>query len=144
MYLREMGSLRLLSREGEIAIAKRIEGGRGVMIGGICESPLTVGALMLWRDSLQEGKILLRDIIDLDGTYGSTISDRAGGDAAVVLAAVEVGDGDEAEIGEDVGSQSDNRDACSISLATMEAELRPSVVAIFDQIADIHRKLNKL
>src|SRR5216684_859042 len=72
MYLREMGSVELLSREGEIAIAKRIEAGREMMIGGICDSPLTVRALVGWRDALNEGKMLLRDIIDLDATYGST------------------------------------------------------------------------
>ena len=70
MYLREMGSVELLSREGEIAIAKRIEAGREKMIGGICESPLTIKALLFWRESLIEGRILLRDIIDLDATYG--------------------------------------------------------------------------
>src|SRR5262249_11209322 len=68
MYLREMGSVELLSREGEIAIAKRIEAGRDMMIGGICESPLTIRALVGWRDALVEGKMLLRDIIDLDAT----------------------------------------------------------------------------
>src|SRR5271156_1927824 len=82
MYLREMGSVELLSREGEIAIAKRIEAGREMMIGGICESPLTVRALMLWRDALNEGKMLLRDIIDLDATYSSTIDPA---DPTVVL-----------------------------------------------------------
>src|SRR5438309_3798343 len=71
MYLREMGSVELLSREGEIAIAKRIEAGREMMIGGICENPLTIRALIGWRDALNEGKMLLRDIIDLDATYGS-------------------------------------------------------------------------
>src|SRR5690242_10251811 len=71
MYLREMGSVELLSREGEIAIAKRIEAGREMMIGGICESPLTIRAIIQWRDALNQGKILLRDIIDLDATYGS-------------------------------------------------------------------------
>src|SRR6267142_1099525 len=71
MYLREMGSVELLSREGEIAIAKRIEAGREMMIGGICENPLTIRAIVGWRDALVEGKILLRDIIDLDATYGS-------------------------------------------------------------------------
>ena len=70
MYLREMGSVELLSREGEIAIAKRIEAGREMMIGGICESPLTVKAIVQWHDDLVEGKILLRDIIDLEATYG--------------------------------------------------------------------------
>src|SRR5471032_2205359 len=71
MYLREMGSVELLSREGEIAIAKRIEAGRDMMIGGICENPLTIRAIVGWRDSLVDGKMLLRDIIDLDATYGS-------------------------------------------------------------------------
>ncbi len=71
MYLREMGSVELLSREGEIAIAKRIEAGREMMIGGICENPLTIRAIIAWRDALNDGKMLLRDIIDLDATYGS-------------------------------------------------------------------------
>jgi len=73
MYLREMGSVELLSREGEIAIAKRIEAGRDMMIGGICENPLTIRALIQWRDALVEGRMLLRDIIDLDATYGSNV-----------------------------------------------------------------------
>jgi RNA polymerase primary sigma factor len=71
MYLREMGSVELLSREGEIAIAKRIEAGREMMIGGICESPLTMKALVTWRDQLKDGQILLRDVIDLEATYGA-------------------------------------------------------------------------
>src|SRR5262249_30344166 len=69
MYLREMGSVELLSREGEIAIAKRIEAGREAMIAGLCESPLTFQAITIWRDELNEGKVLLRDIIDLEATY---------------------------------------------------------------------------
>ncbi|HET9934959.1 MAG TPA: RNA polymerase sigma factor region1.1 domain-containing protein, partial [Methyloceanibacter sp.] len=69
MYLREMGSVELLSREGEIAIAKRIEAGREAMIAGLCESPLTFQAIIIWRDELNDGKILLRDIIDLEATY---------------------------------------------------------------------------
>src|SRR5438874_6414429 len=73
MYLREMGSVELLSREGEIAIAKRIEAGREMMIGGICENPMTIRAIVAWRDALNEGKMLLRDIIDLDATYGSGV-----------------------------------------------------------------------
>ena len=71
MYLREMGSVELLSREGEIAIAKRIEAGREMMIGGICESPLTIRAIIAWHNALKDGKMLLRDIIDLDATYGA-------------------------------------------------------------------------
>src|SRR5579863_10152711 len=70
MYLREMGSVELLSREGEIAIAKRIEAGREMTIGGICENPLTIRAIIAWRDALNQGRMLLRDIIDLDATYG--------------------------------------------------------------------------
>src|SRR5271156_811405 len=92
MYLREMGSVELLSREGEIAIAKRIEAGREMMIGGLCESPLTVRALMLWRDALNENKMLLRDIIDLDATYSSTAIDPS---EAVMLVPAEVGEDEE-------------------------------------------------
>src|ERR1700677_4225651 len=81
MYLREMGSVELLSREGEIAIAKRIEAGREAMIAGLCESPLTFQAVIIWRDELNEGKVFLRDIIDLEATYG-------GPDAAATSAPV--------------------------------------------------------
>src|ERR1700675_310684 len=78
MYLREMGSVELLSREGEIAIAKRIEAGRDMMIGGIAENPLTYRALMEWREKLGRGEMLLRDIIDLDAAYGGTPDPAAG------------------------------------------------------------------
>ncbi len=152
LYLREMGSLVLLSRAGEIAIAKRIEAGREMVIGGICESPLTVRALMLWRDALNAGKLLLRDIIDLDATYSSTVIDRAEADAVGVFAPPSAGseageDEVEAERMEEAAApngEDDESEESSISLATMEAELRPGVVAVFDQIADIHRKLSKL
>ena len=77
MYLREMGSVELLSREGEIAIAKRIEAGRNAMIRGLCESPLTFEAIMVWREELHEGEVLLRDIIDLDATYGGQQAEAA-------------------------------------------------------------------
>ena len=103
MYLREMGSVELLSREGEIAIAKRIEAGRDMMIGGICENPLSVRALLLWRDALNENKMLLRDIIDLDATYGSALVDEAEAEMAKVAAGAgeegdaEGADGDRAE-----------------------------------------------
>ena len=70
MYLREMGSVELLSREGEIEIAKRIEAGQDKMIGGICESPMTITALLTWRDAINEGRMLLRDVIDLEATQG--------------------------------------------------------------------------
>src|SRR5213595_2476968 len=89
MYLREMGSVELLSREGEIAIAKRIEACREMMIGGICENPLTVRALVGWRAALNENKMLLRDIIDLDATYGSAIIDEAEAAMAKIAAGEE-------------------------------------------------------
>ena len=79
MYLREMGSVELLSREGEIAIAKRIEAGRNTMIGGLCESPLTFQAITIWREELIEGDVLLRDVIDLDATFGKTFEDPNAG-----------------------------------------------------------------
>ena len=85
MYLREMGSVELLSREGEIAIAKRIEAGREMMIGGICENPMTIRAIIGWRDALNEGKMLLRDIIDLDATYGSGGFEPVPAEIAVVV-----------------------------------------------------------
>ena len=75
MYLREMGSVELLSREGEIAIAKRIEAGRNTMISGLCESPLTFQAITIWRDELLEEEILLRDVIDLETTFGNTLDE---------------------------------------------------------------------
>src|SRR6267142_2777240 len=96
MYLREMGSVELLSREGEIAIAKRIEAGREQMIGGICENPLTVRALVGWRDALNENKMLLRDIIDLDATYGTSVLEEA--ETAMLKAAEAAAEaGEEAE-----------------------------------------------
>src|SRR5215472_16321564 len=161
MYLREMGSVELLSREGEIAIAKRIEAGREMMIGGICESPLTVRALMLWRDALNEGKMLLRDIIDLDATYSNTVIDPAVPAVALIAPPVAgetdeeeeddeeaAGEGEEEEEaaaeGADIEGEDGEGEESSVSLATMEAQLRPSVVAIFDQIAEIHKKLGKL
>ena len=157
MYLREMGSVELLSREGEIAIAKRIEAGREMMIGGICESPLTVRALMGWRDALNEGKILLRDIVDLDATYASGIVEPADiimppssvpplvpdteGESEVEAEA----EGEEAAAETaDPEAEGEDGEESSISLATMEAQLRPGVTAIFDAIAEIHKKLHKV
>jgi RNA polymerase primary sigma factor len=146
MYLREMGSVELLSREGEIAIAKRIEAGREMMTDGICESPLTVRALMLWRDALNDGKMLLRDIIDLDATYSSPNLDAA--DILAPVVGSEAGDEEEeaaAGGGQmDEGGEGEEGEESAVSLATMEAQLRPSVVAIFDHVADIHKKLGQL
>ena len=110
MYLREMGSVELLSREGEIAIAKRIEAGREMMIGGICESPLTVRALVGWRDALNENKMLLRDIIDLDATYGTTVLEEA--ETAMLKAAEALAEGGEEAEGEEE----------AVALAEIQAE----------------------
>jgi RNA polymerase primary sigma factor len=137
MYLREMGSVELLSREGEIAIAKRIEAGREAMIAGLCESPLTFQAIIIWRDELAEAKILLRDIIDLEATYagpeGKAIPPGAveGEDALPEAAAPSLDGDDEDEEG-------------NPSLAAMEAELKPQVVETFDKIADNYKKLRRL
>jgi RNA polymerase primary sigma factor len=151
MYLREMGSVELLSREGEIAIAKRIEAGREMMIGGICESPLTVAALVKWRDALNEGKMLLRDIIDLDATYGNAVLDEA--EAAMVKAASGEADeeAEEGEAGEEVAepeaegeAEDGDGEEAGPSLAAMEAQLKPGMMAIFDAVADGHKKIHKV
>ncbi len=151
MYLREMGSVELLSREGEIAIAKRIEAGREMMIGGICDNPLTARALLLWRDALNENKMLLRDIIDLDAAYGSAILDEA--EAAMVKAAAEAGGEEEPAEGEEAAAEPAEIEAeaedgegedSSISLAAMEAQLKPGMMAIFDALAEAHRKIAKV
>jgi RNA polymerase primary sigma factor len=144
MYLREMGSVELLSREGEIAIAKRIEAGREMMIGGICESPLTMKAIIGWRDALNDAKILLRDVVDLDATYGNNAFEtgQAGelppeGEEAPVAAA------EPEEIEPEIEADPEGEEA-SISLSAMEAQLKPTVIAAFDKIADIYKKLAKL
>ncbi|HVC54389.1 MAG TPA: RNA polymerase sigma factor RpoD [Stellaceae bacterium] len=152
MYLREMGSVELLSREGEIAIAKRIEAGREMMIGGICDNPLTVRALLGWRDALYEGKMLLRDIIDLDATYVSANLGEA--EAALAKAKgegeseeepAEGGEGVElVEIEAEAESEDGEGEESSISLAAMEAQLIPGMVAIFDEVAEAHKKIHKI
>src|SRR5262245_46533313 len=130
MYLREMGSVELLSREGEIAIAKRIEAGRDMMIGGIAESPLTYRALLDWRERLGKGEMLRRDIIDLDATYGGSTDPAANMSAEEGEGAAEGGEAEgEAEV-EAPESEGDGEGAeeANISLAAMEQELLPSVV----------------
>jgi RNA polymerase primary sigma factor len=158
MYLREMGSVELLSREGEIAIAKRIEAGREMMIGGICENPLTIRAIIGWRDALNEGKMLLRDIIDLDATYGSGGFEQVPAEVVVPPppeadppAEVEAGNGEdspaelvEIEVEGDIAVEEAEGEESSISLAAMEAQLKPSVLATFDAIAEIYKKLHRL
>jgi RNA polymerase primary sigma factor len=146
MYLREMGSVELLSREGEIAIAKRIEAGREAMIAGLCESPLTFQAIIIWRDELNDAKILLRDIIDLEATYaGPDGKAPAGGPPMVPLDEQERAPAAEADLPEgDLGEDMDDDMEGNVSLSAMEAELKPKVVETFDRIADQYKKLRKL
>ena len=141
MYLREMGSVDLLSREGEIAIAKRIEAGKEAMIEGLCESPLTFQAIIIWRDELNEGQVLLRDIIDLEASY-------AGPDAKNKKVAKNPNDKDSSST--DGSSESDDSDSDyneyenNVSLAAMEADLKPEVFLIFDEISVKYKKLRSL
>ncbi|HWJ74466.1 RNA polymerase sigma factor RpoD [Mesorhizobium sp. BR1-1-16] len=143
MYLREMGSVELLSREGEIAIAKRIEAGRETMIAGLCESPLTFQAIIIWKEELAEGKILLRDIIDLEATY-------AGPDAKNAPIAGPGGEfteeSEEAEPPIPTEGEGDDEDDMenNMSLAAMEAELKPKVVETFENVAENYKKLRRL
>ncbi|MGO4525733.1 RNA polymerase sigma factor RpoD [Microvirga sp. 2MCAF35] len=145
MYLREMGSVELLSREGEIAIAKRIEAGREAMIAGLCESPLTFQAIIIWRDELVEGRVLLRDIIDLEATY-------AGPDGKGAPKVEGLGEGEaeeETAEGEEgmtppEGEMDDDDMENNVSLSAMEAELKPRVLETFDSIADNYKKLRRL
>jgi RNA polymerase primary sigma factor len=144
MYLREMGSVELLSREGEIAIAKRIEAGREAMIAGLCESPLTLQAVIIWRDELNDGKILLRDIIDLEATYAGP-DGKAGGPPMVP---VDEEAGEEAEEAAEAEAENADEDGDdmegNVSLSAMEAELKPKVLETFDRIADDYKKLHRL
>src|SRR5579871_5548635 len=187
MYLREMGTVELLSREGEIAIAKRIEAGREAMIAGLCESPLTFQAIIIWRDELNEGKIFLRDIIDLEATYagpdakanpgivGAPVGPDgqplvvegegavANGEAApahvappaatpfrtapAAAAAATPGVGEEEKDPAEAAAEADMDDdefENQMSLAAIEAELKPKVVETFDKIADNYKQLRKL
>ena len=178
MYLREMGTVDLLSREGEIAIAKRIEAGREAMIAGLCESPLTFQAVVIWREELNEGKVYLRDVIDLEATY-------AGPGAKAMPTAVVVGpDGqpvvpvpsapivgtqppmpatapisatplkppNERADGEEVAAEGaagedgldDDEKENWLSLAAIEAELKPKVLETFDAVAGSYKRLRRL
>ena len=177
MYLREMGQVELLSREGEIAIAKRIEAGREAMIAGLCESPLTFQAIIIWRDELNEAKILLRDIIDLEATYAGPDAKKQGpvqtpapyvppkeevkkkaeakrAEAKRAAASIrrpsaddEFGDVlspedfDKPQVEEEDDEEGDD---LGVSLSAMEAELKPKVLEIFDNIARNYKSLRKL
>src|SRR6478736_3110869 len=142
MYLREMGSVELLSREGEIAIAKRIEAGREAMIAGLCESPLTFQAIIIWRDELVDGKILLRDIIDLEATYAGP--DGKNPDAIPGEEGAEEAEQAETPEGETPPEMDDDDLENNVSLSAMEAELKPRVLETFNAIADDYKKLRRL
>jgi len=179
MYLREMGSIELLSRQGEIELAKRIEAGRAKMIGGICESPLTMRAIVQWREDLKEERILLRDIIDLDMTYGggpgqpnaaaaanpNALGQPGGQTGGAPEGKAETttepgtaesaqdgqGQSDQGRNGQNQNGQGQNgqRDAdeeeeASLSLAAMEAALKPDVLLTFDKIASTYKRLGRL
>ncbi len=130
MYLREMGSVELLSREGEIAIAKRIEAGRDMMIGGLCESPLTFRAIVNWHDQLKAGRMLLRDIIHLEATQG-------GGPAGEPTVA------DNFEVAE-TDDETDEGESAGLSLSALEEKLKPEVLETFEEIEALYKKLHKV
>src|SRR5271156_2702417 len=129
MYLREMGTVELLSREGEIAIAKRIEAGRDMMIRGLCESPLTFRAIIAWHEALNNGRVLLRDVIDLEAMQaGNELDEQA---AAGFVAPEE---SDDEEEGEGAG----------MSLSALEEKLKPEIFQHFEEIEKLYDKLAKL
>jgi len=151
MYLREMGSVELLSREGEIAIAKRIEAGRKTMIEGLCESPLTFQAITIWRDELLEEEILLRDVIDLETTFSDTLDDDedpmvgplSGAPKPSSSASHEL-DADGNRLNDDEDDDEDEDEAANISLAAMEETLKPDVLATLAKIAKDYNKLSNM
>ena len=145
MYLREMGSVELLSREGEIAIAKRIEAGRNTMIAGLCESPLTFQAITIWRDELLSEDILLRDVIDLETTFGDHMGEEEG--AAVVAPGVAASDGNELDADGNpivVDDDEDEDEGANLSLAAMEAALKPRVLETLEIIARDYTLLSQM
>tara|TARA_Y100001970_G_scaffold275547_1_gene376936 strand:+ start:12158 stop:14374 length:2217 start_codon:yes stop_codon:yes gene_type:complete len=156
LYLRDMGSVELLSREGEIAIAKRIEAGREKMIGAICESPMTIRSIINWKDSIKDGTMLLRDIVDLEATYDmSDISDNKLDDTLKLIeeAGEEKKDKKNKASAEDVNddknendlesNNDDEDDDLNVSLAAMEEKLKPKVLNDFDYITKLFKKLQK-
>jgi RNA polymerase primary sigma factor len=172
MYLREMGSVELLSREGEIAIAKRIEAGREAMIAGLCESPLTFQAIIIWRDELNEGKVFLRDIIDLEATYADPDAKAMpapviGPDGQLIVGIAVPGQpgrppqmrapatapatatpfkqaGERADGTISESNLDDDVMENWLSVAAIEAELKPKVLETFDNVADAYKRLRRL
>ncbi len=147
MYLREMGSVELLSREGEIAIAKRIEAGRDMMIGGLCESPLTFRAIIAWHDALKAGRMLLRDIIDLEATQGGPPPPAAvvAPDGAPVAAAPQpAAEPEPAEFEPGPDDEEEEGEGAGLSLSALEEKLKPEVLANFEEIEGLYKKLHKM
>ena len=155
MYLREMGSVELLSREGEIAIAKRIEAGRNTMIAGLCESPLTFQAITIWRDELLGEDILLRDVIDLETTFSGQLGEESEtvAEAANVTSAPGAATAPKAEANPELDADGnpiadddddDEDDQANMSLAAMEAALKPAVLETLDRIADDYVQLSEM
>ncbi|KAJ55308.1 RNA polymerase sigma factor rpoD [Actibacterium mucosum KCTC 23349] len=153
MYLREMGSVELLSREGEIAIAKRIEAGRNTMISGLCESPLTFQAITIWRDELLSEDILLRDVIDLDATFGRSMDGEEDDTAPVADVAANTDTKPKAEAQPELDAdgnpikaeeEDDEDEQANLSLAAMEAALKPQVLETLDLIARDYAMLSEM
>ena len=152
MYLREMGSVELLSREGEIAIAKRIEAGRNTMILGLCESPLTFQAITIWRDELLNEDILLRDVIDLEATFGNQMGEEV--DEQKVAKSSNVNGAPVKQAGEELDADGnpiindddddEEDDQSNMPLAAMEEELKPRVLEILDRIAADYSQLSEM
>ena len=138
MYLREMGTVELLSREGEIAIAKRIEAGRDMMIGGLCESPRTFRAIIAWHDALKAGRMLLREMVDLEATQGGpkeALIEGAEEDPDAELVAPPPPPEDE---------DAEDSEANALSLSALEEKLKPEVLATFEEIEGLYKKLSKV
>ncbi len=153
MYLREMGSVELLSREGEIAIAKRIEAGRNTMIQGLCESPLTFQAITIWHDELLSEDILLRDVIDLETTFGNQLDE----DGEVEEPVVDTSAVQAAQPAKDTGPEldadgnpiandddDDEDDQANMSLAAMEAALKDQVLTTLERISTDFSMLSEM
>ena len=159
MYLREMGSVELLSREGEIEIAKRIEAGQDKMIGGICESPMTITALLEWRDAINEGRILLRDVIDLEATQGGAPGEAKAAMAAnppppaiprpavpklVVRPAAPAANGAAGATGEAATEGAEDDEENALSLSALEEKLKPEVLRNLTKIARVYLDMSKV
>ena len=154
MYLREMGSVELLSREGEIAIAKRIEAGRNTMITGLCESPLTFQAITIWRNELLDEDIMLRDVIDLETTFGRSIEGDHENDSEITIdnsTTTESQKSESKDLDESLSqgveeelNDIEEDDQTNLSLASMEATLKPQVLDTLDQIATSYQGLSEM